>query len=225
MANAVLDPPMVDNLNLFDESSQYNGILEIYLAYDYLPVRNFTSLTKNINELYELIYYLVYQERVPASEILIIEHVATGHSIEAVIKVLEKIGISRKAYIVLAIVTSLITAKVLYDNHNQANADLQKTIAETSKSKSDIEKNNSEIEKNKAEAKKADAETYNLKLDAILKENNLKQDSIDRILKHKESPKIFKKKKSIDKSIKQSPINLTIINGNVIYGGNNTLLE
>lgn len=232
MANALLDPPMADNLNLFDESFHYKGALEIYLAYDYLPVRNFMSLSKNINELYELVYYLLNEQRVPASEILIFEHVATGHSIEAVIKVLEKVGVSRNAYIALAFVLIIITAVVTVDNHNQARADLQHTLIETVKSKSDIEKNNSGIEKDKAEAKKAlaeakkaEAEAYSIKLDAILRGKKFKQDSIDRILKHKESPKIFKKKKAIDKSIKQSPINLTVINGNVIHGDNNTLLE
>jgi hypothetical protein len=219
MTNSLIDPPEVTSSFTFDEVFENNAELQFYFSYRHLPVRNFTSFSKNVNELYELVYYLLYEERITADEILIFEYLATGNSIEGIIKLLEKVGLSKKGFVALSIVGSLIAGTWLYDSQIQATTDITKTQTE-------IVLNQSETAKNKAEAKKAEAETYNLQLQNILLQNKIKQDSIDRIKKHKDTHKIFKKTRAIDRSIKQAPINYTVINGNVVYNNsNNTMLE
>lgn len=210
------DPP-ITRYNLMDyyvDSSSYQ--IHFYIKYEYFPLNNFGTLNKSVNELYELVYYILYNEKVNIENTLVLEIAKTGNSIDLVVALLDKLSPSKRAINVIAIVVALITSIEVYDNHNEKlsnNIHTQYKIIETQ----------AQTEKIKAETSKTLEESKKIKLENILLENKIKKDSIDLINTEKNRKKISRKQTSIQRSVMQRPIIQTVINGTVIY--NNLSIE
>lgn len=203
-------PPIINNKSegywIFPSDYQ----IHFYIKYDHFPIKSFGTLNKSVNELYELVYYILYNEKVNSDDVLVLEIAKTGNSIDLVIGILNQLGISRKAMKVMAIVVILITAIEIYDNHNQKLVENEYTESKTMETKA-------QTEKIKIETLKTAEEVEKIKLEKILLKNKIEKDSIDRINTTENRKKIGRKQRSIQRSVMQKPITQTIINGNIIY--------
>lgn len=208
----VEDPPVAQGNMLLTNWGEGSGSIHIYLSYEeYLPAKNFFSALKSINELYEQVYFFLYDERVSLEELLVVDEIHTGNSIDAIVKLIEKLNLSKKGLTAIIIVIALITAKGLYSYDENIRADTKMKQETTLQIQADTEKS-------KAEKQKALAEIEKLKMETVLLKNQIHKDSIEKINSEDKRKKMFRKAKSIRKNLTQAPINKTVINNVVIYG-------
>lgn len=213
----IIDGPPFENINLRDYSrSKSDNQIHFYIKYDYFPIKNFGTLNKTVNELYELVYFILYNEKVDSSEILVLEIAKTGNSIDLVVGLFEKLNPSKKAITVLIVVIALISAIGIYDNHNQK-------IVENKHTEYKIGETKAQTLKARAETAKIQSEQRKIELENILLKNKITKDSIEAINTEENRKKISRKQRSIQRSVMQKPITQTVINGTVIY--NNLSVE
>jgi hypothetical protein len=213
----VEDPPISKRQMIYTNSGEESPSIHIYLSYDeYLPAKNFFSALKSINELYEQVYFLLYNERVSFEDLLILDQIHTGNSIDVVMKLIEKLTLSKKALTAIAIVIALITAKGLYSFDENIRADTKMKEFTSIQIQADTEKS-------KVEKQKALAEIEKIKMENVLLDNKIRKDSIEKINSEDKRKKLFRKAKSIRKNLTQAPINKTVINTIVIFGDNSEI--
>lgn len=204
------EPPII-KYNLMDywvDPSDYK--IHFYIKYEYFPIKNFGTFNKSVNELYELVYYILYNEQVNRGDTLVLEIAKTGNSIDVLMALVDKLNPSKRAKKVMAIVIALITALEVYDNHSQKLVENRYTEAKIIAKEADAEKTKAEASKTLQESKKAELEN-------ILLKNKIGKDSIDLINTETNRKKINRKQTSIQRSLMQKPITQTVINGTVIY--------
>jgi hypothetical protein len=213
----VEDPPVAKTQIHYTDSGEERRNIHIYLSYDeYLPAKNFFSALKSINELYEQVYFFLYNERISLEEQLVIDEIHTGNSIDAVVKLIENLNLSKKALTAITIVIALITAKGLYRLDENFRADTEMKKATTIQVQADTEKS-------KAERQKALEETEKIKLEKVLLKNQIRKDTIEKINSEDQRKKMYRKARSIRRNLTQKPINKTVINNVVIFGDNSEI--
>lgn len=217
MAQDTVDPPtMVPSTGLIQDGNS-NGQLRIYLSYDYLPSRNFYLLAKNINELYEFIFELIHNRPITEDEVLILDDVKTGNSVDVIFKILEKINPPKSVWITLSIVGILIIAHAKYYESKKINAEIELTKAQTVKYVAETDLTKSLNEKTKAETEKIKLENERLRLENELKNQNIGKGYRDKVLIVDNLKKIKRKLNGIENQLANKPINTAILNGNTIY--------
>lgn len=207
MNTAVAEPPVRMDTGLFDNSFDNNNNIQFYLAYKYLPVKNISTLIKTIDEIYELIYLILYGEKVPETDRLTLDYAATGNSFEWLVKLLEAIKPSRKALRALTITAAIISTPIAIESQ-------RKSVAERHQIEASIQKAN-------AETRKINAEAESIELENILRRNKISQDSIAIINTEKNRMKIARKKSSIKKAVTDKPITQFVINNTIIFKRSN----
>ena len=217
MSDSTIDPPISIADISTTSSGDFNGEMKIYLSYDYLPSRNFYLLSKNINELYEYVFEIIHNRPISKNELLVLEKINTGNSIEVFYKILQELKPPKSVKITLGIVSGLIIGHAEYHDYKKKSAETEYTIAQTSKTKAEIELVKSQTDKNKVEIEKIKLENERLILENELKRKNISEDYIEKVLTIESLKKINRKLNSIEKQIMNKPINVAVINGTAIY--------
>ncbi|MFD2519212.1 hypothetical protein [Salinimicrobium flavum] len=154
MNTNVSDPPVLGRTETFSFENFDNNI-KFYLAYDYLPLKDIALLIRGVDDLYELVYKALNEERVPDSLKLVLDTAHTGNSIEWVTELLEKAAPSKKALRALYLTGALIYFPATIQN---TQADTNKTKADTEKIKAEIQNLEAERELLKVQKKREESE-------------------------------------------------------------------
>ncbi len=225
MKNSLIDPPINVTDSIMLPEDNFDGQLRIYLSYDYLPSRNFYLLSKNINELYEFVFQIIHNRPISKDELLIFEEIKTGNSIDAFLKILDKLNPPKSVWVCVSIVGALIIGHAAYQDGKKKSAETDYIKAQTEQVYINIDLAKSQIEKNNAETEKTKLETERLKLENQLTIQNISKDYRDKVLAIKNLKKINRKLNSIKNQIMSKPINIAIINGSTIYNNSNNNIE
>jgi hypoxanthine phosphoribosyltransferase len=216
MSNTIsIDPPIIDTGIIIENQYLFGGAFHLYLSYDFLPPRNYYLFLKNLNELYESLYKILYLQNPSTSEILILDEVKTGNSIDTWIKFLEKINPSKKGWVVLSIVGTLFTSVSVYGDFIEKKANIELAQQNTKKIEEEITKIS--LEKQLIAEQVLQIKLQNQLLKEELEKRNVEKEHIDKILEPENQKKIRRKVRSALKQVTTSPMNKTIINNTVIY--------
>jgi hypothetical protein len=229
MNTDVSDPPVIKRTE-FLSFENFDNNIRFYLAYDHLQLKDIAILFKGVDDLYELVYRALNEERVPENLKLVLEAAHTGNSIEWVTELLEKAAPPKKAlrtlYLTAALIYFPVTIQHTQADTDRANADktrIEATIQklEAEKELIEVQKEREEAEKKKAEkeAEKLDVEIQiqkakleKIELENFLLKNRIKEESINKILQDKNWKKVTKKRNQILDTINKGPIYYCKIN-------------
>ncbi len=203
MSTAISEPPIGVNVGLFDDSLDDGNSVRFYIAYQYLPLKSISVLMKTFDELYELVYFILYEERVSDLERLTLDYGATGNSFEWIAKLVEAIKPSKKALIAVTITAAIVSTPIEIQKYRKFTAERHQIEAQT--------------EKTKAETRKINAETEGVELENILKRNRISQDSIAKINTEENRKRILRKQRTIKKVVTDKPIIRFEVNNTIIY--------
>jgi hypothetical protein len=200
MKTLLEDPPEITKADTFENSSELKDNIHFYLSYQYLPLKNISILIKNLDELYELIYILLHDEKVPLRNRLSLDYAETGNSLDWVAKIIKP---SKKSMIALSIAAAILYTPIGIEKYRADIANRHLIDAQ--------------IEKTKAETAKTDAEKAGIDLENLMKEKRISQDSIARINDEVNRKKIIRKRNAIKKAISDKPIDKCVINNFIIF--------
>jgi hypothetical protein len=203
MSTAIAEPPAITGTDTFEISFELRDSLHFYLSYEYLPLKNISILIKNVDELYDLIYLLLHNEKVPKIYRLSLDYAETGNSFDWIAKLIEIIKPSRKAMIALSMTAAVIYTPIGIEKYNRDVAERHQIEAGS--------------EKTKAETNKIKAEKESIDLENLMRKNKIAQDSIARVNAEKNRKKIIRKRNAIKKAISDKPINQCVINNIIIF--------
>lgn len=215
MSNIVFDPPIKVPITEIEIIRDFDKSLHIYLSYDYLPSRNFYLFLKNVNELYENVFKILYNANPSSSEKLIIDEIRTGNSIDVLLQLADKLNPSPKAWIAISIATSLLMLPAQYQAYIErktkielSEKNIKKTEAETEKILVDVELGKVQIDKQKIE---------NQLLRDSLNKKHIEEKYLKKIREPENQKKLNKKVRSANKQISSPPMNKSLINNYIIY--------
>lgn len=220
MSQATIDPPVIKNKLFSPQQDDSDTQLHIYLSYDYLPSRNFYLLSKGVNELYEFVFEIIHSRPITDAELLVLDEIHTGNSIDVVFKIIDKVKPPKSVWIGLAAVAALIYGHSHFLNAKKTSSETEYTNAQTVKIIADTELTKAQTEKTKAETERIKYENERLQLDDSLKKQEIDKAYRDKILTTENLKKINRKLNSIQNQISADPIHRVIVNGNVIYNDN-----
>ncbi|MCF6132508.1 hypothetical protein [Flavobacterium wongokense] len=229
----ITNPPGNEIEWLNQDNGEGGYSIRMYLKYDYLQVKDFALLIANINDLYELVYFMLYEKEVGPKEMLVINHVKTGQSIYTVFSDLVK-NSPKKVKIALAVTVGLLIGIDRNDHHNQAVANKQQTEQITSSHKritdaterkldADARKADAEARKADAEARKANAEAESVEFNNLLRKNEIDAANIKRINTPTNRKKISQKTENVTQIVGQTNFNHVEFNGNVVFNNANNV--
>jgi hypothetical protein len=210
-------PPVIHVDNYTGESELGNSI-HFYLDYEYLPIRNISTMMKSVNELYELVYFIINDTHVPQEDKLVLSFAATGNSFDWVGTVLSQFR-SKKAKVAILIVAGLIYTPIGIEkyrtdvaNRGLIDAQTEHTIAQKAKTNAETASEKAKEALIKAEEAKKKAETESIDLDNLYKKNKMKEDSIAKLNSEKNRKKIMRKRSSIRRAAQHPAINICVVN-------------
>ncbi len=202
MNSLTTTPPIIPIDNNSTDSSFMTDSIHFYLSYEYLPLKNISNLIKNVDELYETIYFTLYNEKVPERYRLCLNYATTGNSIDWIGKLIDAVKPSRGAMIALSIAAAIIYTPIGLADYKKKVADIAKTTAET--------------RLKNAEAKKVELENEKTIYNNLVAERNIGNDLKNRLLNDSKRNKILKKNKAIKKMIIYKSINKVIVNNTIV---------
>ncbi|HNR17993.1 MAG TPA: hypothetical protein PKG90_15100 [Chitinophagaceae bacterium] len=196
-------PPIKSGMGLSFILKDKDATIRIYLDYEYLPLKQITALIKNVNDLYELVYVIIHDEKVPKNDILALAKAETTNSLEWVAQLVKELKPSKKAIRALIITGLLIQSPVMIEDYKQTRADRIHTEYLIEKVKAETRKINADAEKTELENK-----ITKMKLDEAEK-RKLRQAT--------NKKKVETKVIQIKKTIINNTVNICSVNGDVIY--------
>lgn len=201
---ATVEMPPVIHVDNYAGESELGNSIHFYLDYEYLPIRNISTMMKSVNELYELVYFTINDTHVPQEDKLVLSFAATGNSFDWVGTVLSQFR-SKKAKVAILIVAGLIYTPIGIEKYSTDVANRHSIDAQTAKT-------NAETSKTQAEEAKIKAETESIDLDNLYRKNKMKEDSIAKLNSEKNRKKIMRKRSSIRRAVQHPAINICVVN-------------
>lgn len=196
-------PPIINVDNYLENlDSESGNNIHFYLDFEYLPIRNISTIMKSVNELYELVYFILNDENVPVNDMLILNYAATGNSFDWIAQVLNTFT-SKEAKIAILLTVAIIYTPIGIEKYRTDEANRNLIEAKTQLTES-------QTEKTKAEKQKIDLEN-------LYKKNNLKQDSIAKLNSEKNKKSIMRKRSSIRRAAEHPAINICLVNNINIF--------
>jgi len=203
MSTGVVDPPVYTGNDKFFSQEDNVSSIHFYLDYEYLPLKQISSLIKDVNGLYELVYSILYNEKVPKDDCLVLTYAATTNSLEWIAGLLKVLNPSKRARKALLIIGLIIGAPFVAEEYMDARA-LRKI-------------NDAKVQKIIAETRSINADAENKELQNRMLKRKIEQDSIDKIIQPDNLKRINNKTVVIRKTIVKNTVNIFAVNSDVVY--------
>jgi hypothetical protein len=214
MTTQIAPPPVRSGTGLSFTQNRGDAQIHFYIDYEYLPLRQICSLIKEIDELYELIYFILHDETAPHKDRLVLDHVATTNSLDAILKLFERLRPSSKAIKALLITGALLSSPFAVEEYRD-------TRAERMNKEAFIAKTEAESENINANTRKIKAEAESIELDNKLKKMKINKLSKEKLTKPENQKKIVHQTTVIKQTvIINNTVNFFTVNDVEVYNRN-----